>query len=76
MGGVSSWLGAARNPRASGLIIGMGASGQLPIMLELYEEARRRGVEVVAEPTKDACRRLRSVDPQEVSSILHVTCRQ
>jgi hypothetical protein len=56
------------------LIIGTGASGQLPIMPELYEEARRRGVEVVAEPTEDACQRLRSIDREEVSAILHVTC--
>jgi hypothetical protein len=56
------------------LIIGTGASGQLPIMPELYDEARRRGVEVVAEPTADACERLRSADPEDVSAILHVTC--
>ena len=56
------------------LIIGTGASGQLPIMPELYEEARRRGVEVVAEPTEVACERLRSVDPRELSAVLHVTC--
>jgi hypothetical protein len=59
---------------ASVLIVGTGASGQLPITPELYEEARRRGVEVVAEPTVDACRRLRSADPEDVSAILHVTC--
>ncbi len=59
---------------ASVLIIGTGASGQLPIMPELYEEARRRGVEVVAEPTEDACQRLRSADPEHVAAVLHVTC--
>ncbi len=56
------------------LIIGTGASGQLPIMPELYEEARRRGVEVVAEPTAEACERLRSANREDVSAILHVTC--
>ena len=56
------------------LIIGAGASAQLPIMPELYEEARRRGVEVIAEPTKDACDRLRSAIPTDVSAVLHVTC--
>jgi hypothetical protein len=56
------------------LIIGTGASGQLPVMPELYEEARRRGIEVVAEPTADACQRLRSADAGSVSAILHVTC--
>ncbi len=59
---------------ASILIIGTGASGQLPIMPELYEEARRRRVEVVAEPTAEACERLRSADTEDVSAILHVTC--
>ncbi len=49
------------------LIIGTGASGQLPIVPELYEEARRRGVEVVAEPTAAACERRHSADPEDVS---------
>lgn len=56
------------------LIIGTGASGRLPVMPELFEEARRRGVEVVTEPTEDACIRLRSMDQAGVSAILHVTC--
>lgn len=56
------------------LIIGTGASGQLPVMPEVYEEARRRGVEVVAEPTEAACQRLRSADAQDIAAILHVTC--
>ena len=56
------------------LIIGTGVSGQLPIMPELYEEARRRGVEIVAEPTEMACRLLQDVDPRDVAAILHVTC--
>jgi hypothetical protein len=56
------------------LIIGTGASGQLPVMPEVYEEARRRGVEIIAEPTEDACRRLREADDRAASAILHVTC--
>ena len=56
------------------LIIGTGATGQLPIMPELYEEARRRGVEIVAEPTELACRRLQEADPRDVAAVLHVTC--
>jgi hypothetical protein len=59
---------------ASILIIGTGASGQLPIMPELYEEARRRGVEVIAEPTEEACERLRSIESGDVAAVLHVTC--
>jgi len=56
------------------LLIGTGASGQLPVMPEVYEEAQRRGVNVIAEPTEAACRRLLSLDPETVAVILHVTC--
>jgi len=56
------------------LIIGTGVSGQLPIMRELYEEARRRGVDIVAEPTEVACRLLQVADPRDVAAVLHVTC--
>ena len=56
------------------LIIGTGVSGQLPIMPELYEEARLRGVEIVAEPTEVACRLLQAAEPTEVAAVLHVTC--
>ncbi len=56
------------------LLIGTGVSGQLPVMPEVYDEAQRRGVKVIAEPTEAACRRFRSVDPGAVAAILHVTC--
>jgi hypothetical protein len=56
------------------LIVGTGASGQLPITAELHEEARRRGVEIVAVPTVEACRLLADADVEEVAAILHVTC--
>jgi len=59
---------------AARLVIGTGAMGQLPITPSLYEEARRRGVEVVAEPTEVACRLLKDIEPAEVNAILHVTC--
>jgi hypothetical protein len=55
------------------LIIGTGASGQLPVMDELYEEAKRRDVEIVALPTAEACRLIVSAD-DDVAAILHVTC--
>ncbi len=38
------------------LIIGTGVQGRLPVMAEVYAEADRRGVEVVAVPTREACR--------------------
>ena len=56
------------------LIIGSGAAGQLPVTPEVLEEAERRGVEVVIEPTADACHRLEASDPATVGAILHVTC--
>ena len=59
---------------AARLVIGTGAMGQLPITPSLYEEARRRGVAVVAEPTEVACRLLKDIEPSEVNAILHVTC--
>jgi hypothetical protein len=60
---------------ADRLIVGTGASGQLPIMPEVIEEADRRHVELVALPTAEACRLLTAADDGErVSAILHVTC--
>ena len=56
------------------LIVGTGANGQLPIMPELYREAERRGVEVVAVPTEEACRLLSGVRLREAAAVLHVTC--
>ena len=56
------------------LIVGTGASGRLPIMPAVLAEADRRGVEVVAAPTKEALKSLRDVDPKDVYAIVHVTC--
>jgi hypothetical protein len=56
------------------LIIGTGAHGSLPITPEVLEEARRRGVDLAASPTEDACRLIASLDPSEVHAVLHVTC--
>ncbi|HET6919074.1 MAG TPA: MTH938/NDUFAF3 family protein [Jiangellaceae bacterium] len=58
----------------SQLIIGTGAYGSLPITPELRNEADRRGVELVATPTENACRLIASLDRGDVNAILHVTC--
>jgi hypothetical protein len=58
----------------SRLIIGTGAYGSLPIMSEVIEEAGRRGVDLVAVPTEDACRLIARLDRRDVHAILHVTC--
>jgi hypothetical protein len=56
------------------MIIGTGAYGSLPIMPEVLEEARRRGVEVTAVPTEEACRLVSTLDGSQVHAVLHVTC--
>ena len=59
---------------ASRLIVGTGAGGQLPIMAEVFQEAQRRGVQVVAVPTEEACRLLSGLGSREVAAVIHVTC--
>ncbi len=56
------------------LVVGTGASGRLPIMSEVWEDAKVRGVDLVALPTSEACELLRSIDEGEAYAILHVTC--
>jgi len=59
------------------LIVGTGADGALPIDPAVLAEARRRGVELVAVPTEEACELLSAVDGAELAAtaaILHVTC--
>jgi hypothetical protein len=58
----------------SGLIIGTGAQGMLPIMREVRDEAERRGIELTVVATENACRLLRDVEVGTVRAILHVTC--
>jgi hypothetical protein len=58
----------------SRLIIGTGAHGSLPIMPEVIEEAGRRGADLAAIPTEEACRLISSLDRLEVHAVLHVTC--
>lgn len=56
------------------LFIGTGAYARLPVMKDVYAEARRHGVEIVAGPTVEVCRLLEEVRPADVNAILHVTC--
>ena len=55
------------------LVVGTGASGALPVMDEVREEARRRHVELVAVPTREAIEMLQG-EPKDTNAILHVTC--
>jgi hypothetical protein len=56
------------------LIIGTGAYGSLPITPDVLDEARRRGVDVDAVPTMEACRLLVGLDSSQIHAVLHVTC--
>jgi hypothetical protein len=58
----------------SRLIVGTGAYGSLPVMPEVEEEARRRGIELVAVPTAEACRLIEGLAQRDVRAVLHVTC--
>src|SRR5512139_1073587 len=53
------------------LVVGTGAEGLLPVMREVLDEARRRGIDVIAVPTEEACRLLRDVPSDRVNAILH-----
>lgn len=54
------------------LIVGTGASGAMPVMEAVKEEARRRDVELVIAPTADALRDL--ARHPESNAVLHITC--
>jgi hypothetical protein len=58
------------------LVVGTGADGALPIDAAVFDEAVRRGVELVAVPTEDACALLSAADADltATNAILHVTC--
>jgi hypothetical protein len=56
------------------LVVGTGANGQLPITDEVYREATRRDVKLVARPTPEACALLTDAAPGSVAAVLHVTC--
>lgn len=61
-------------PKGSGLIVGTGADGMLPVDPDVRREAARRGVDVVEAPTAEACALLEGVPAREVHAVLHVTC--
>jgi len=56
------------------LIVGTGANGALPIDPDVVAEARRRGVELMAVPTAEACKVLADANLESTNAILHVTC--
>lgn len=60
--------------RCRRLIVGTGADGALPIDPDVLTEARRRGVELIAVPTEEACELLSEANLATTNAILHVTC--
>jgi len=54
------------------LVIGTGG-GALPVMKEVKQEAKRRGVELAIMPTAEAIELLKR-EPADTNAILHVTC--
>jgi hypothetical protein len=55
------------------LVIGTGAYGGLPVMHEVKREAKRRDVELLMLPTREAIEVLNK-HPEDTNAILHVTC--
>jgi hypothetical protein len=55
------------------LVIGTGLEGRLPVMDEVKDEARKRGVELIMCPTPEAVQVLED-NPEATNAILHVTC--
>ena len=55
------------------LVVGTGAEGALPVMPAVFEEAERRGVEVVVVRTDEAIKVLRDAGP-DTNAVLHITC--
>lgn len=55
------------------LVIGTGERGALPVMPAVFQEAKRRGVEVVAVPTSEAIQLLGRAK-LDTNAVLHITC--
>ena len=55
------------------LVIGAGNYGSLPVMDDVKLEARRRNVELLILPTREAILEM-AKEPKATNAILHVTC--
>jgi hypothetical protein len=54
-------------------VIGTGAHGSLPMMDEVQREAKRRKIELLILPTREAMEVLNK-HAEDTNAILHVTC--
>jgi hypothetical protein len=59
--------------RCRRLVIGTGADGALPVMKDVYQQARRRDVDLVILPTAQAISELAKAT-KDTNAILHLTC--
>jgi hypothetical protein len=55
------------------LVIGTGAYGRLPVMDDVKNEAKARGVRLLVLPTAEAIKLLEK-HPKKTNAVLHVTC--
>src|ERR1700733_5339857 len=59
--------------RCRRLVIGTGADGALPVMQDVWDEARRRKVDLVLLPTAEAIGALTRAGA-DTNAVLHLTC--
>ena len=59
--------------RCRRLVIGTGAAGALPVMMQVRDEARRRKVDLVVLPTAEAIGMLTKAS-KDTNAVLHLTC--
>ena len=59
--------------RCRRLVIGTGADGALPVMMQVRDEARRRKVDLVVLPTAEAIGMLTKAS-KDTNAVLHLTC--
>ena len=55
------------------LVVGSGVTGSLPVLDDVAEEAKRRGVQLMVLPTSEALEELGRAR-NDTNAILHVTC--
>jgi hypothetical protein len=53
------------------LVIGLGHSSSLPVMKEVFEMAKRKGVKMVTMSTPEA---VRHINDRDTNLVLHLTC--
>lgn len=63
-------------PRPEVLVVGTGYSGLMKVSNEVEEELRSRRIEIIAQPTKQACQTFNELlkSNRRVVSAFHLTC--